>query len=82
MLTSTEKLIFNIILFVLFALLVTAATMYLPAHIALIYNRIWYYLHGNGNGATEVLKTGKVASVTSRLVRETADSVMRKLDEL
>ncbi len=57
--------------------------MYLPAHVALIYNRIWYYIHGNGNGTgNEVLKTGKMASVTRALVMETADSVMRKLDEL
>jgi len=79
MLTSTEKFIFNFILFVLFSLLVTAATMYLPNHIILIYNRIWYYLHGNGNGPTEVLKTSKVVS---RLAMETADSITRKLDEL
>lgn len=82
MLTSTEKFIFNMILFILFSLLVTAATMYLPNHVVLIYNRIWYYLHGNGNGATEVLRTSKPASVTSRLVKETAANVMRKLDQL
>lgn len=72
------------ILFILFSLLVTAATMYLPNHVILIYNRIWYYLHGNGNGhgASEVLKTSNAASVTSRLVMETADNVMRKLNEL
>ncbi|KAI1627547.1 hypothetical protein EDD37DRAFT_663217 [Exophiala viscosa] len=46
MLTSTEKLIFNLVLFILISLLVTAAWLYLPNHISIIYNRIWYYLHG------------------------------------
>lgn len=34
------------ILFILISLLVTAASLYLPDHIAVIYNRIWYYVHG------------------------------------
>jgi len=46
MLTPTEKFIFNSVLFILISLLVTAASLYLPNHVAVIYNRIWYYLHG------------------------------------
>ncbi|KIX10529.1 uncharacterized protein Z518_01612 [Rhinocladiella mackenziei CBS 650.93] len=46
MLTPTEKFIFNLILFILVSLLVTAASLYLPNHVAIIYNRIWYYVHG------------------------------------
>jgi len=46
MLTSTEKLIFNLILFILVSLLVTAASLYLPSHLSIIYQRIWYYIHG------------------------------------
>jgi len=89
MLTPTEKLIFNLILLVLVSMLVTAATMYLPNHVALIYNRIWYYVHGEylhlkGNGS-DVLKTpgtSDVVSVTKRRMVETVETVMRKLDEL
>ena len=71
-------------------MLVTAATMYLPNHVAVIYNRIWYYVHGEfvhlkGNG-NEVLKTtgaSIVGSVTKKMMMaETAETVMRKLDEL
>jgi len=80
MLTSTEKLIFNLILLLLLSLLITAATMYLPNHVILIYNRIWYYVHGNGTGATEVLSTGKLAQATSRLGAETAHTVLRKAE--
>ena len=70
-------------------MLVTAATMYLPNHVALIYNRVWFYVHGEylhlkGNGS-EVLKTpgpSAVVSVTKRRMAETVETVMRKLDEL
>jgi Small subunit of serine palmitoyltransferase-like len=79
----------DFILLVLISMLVTAATMYLPNHVAVIYNRIWYYVHGEfvhlkGNG-NEVLKTtgaSAVGSVTKKMMAETADTVMRKLDEL
>lgn len=36
----------DLILFILVSLLVTAASLYLPDHVAVIYNRIWYYVHG------------------------------------
>lgn len=79
----------DLILLVLISMLVTAATMYLPNHVALICNRIWYYVHGElvhlkGNGS-EVLKTpGGVAMVseTKRRMAEAVETVMRRLDEL
>lgn len=46
MLTSTEKFIFNFVLFVLISMLVAAASMYLPNHVTVIYRRIWYYVDG------------------------------------
>lgn len=46
MLTSTEKLVFNTILFILISLLVTAAYAYLPGHILVIYGRVSYYISG------------------------------------
>ena len=80
----------DFILLVLVSMLVTAATMYLPNHVAVIYNRIWYYVHGEfvhlkGNGI-EVLKTtgaSAVGSVTKKMaMAETVETVMRKLNEL
>jgi hypothetical protein len=80
----------DFILLILISMLVTAATMYLPNHVAVIYNRIWYYVHGEfvhlkGNG-NEMLKTtgaSVVGSVTKKMMMaETAETVMRKLDEL
>ena len=61
--------------------------MYLPNHVVIIYKRIWYYVHGEianitRNGATEGLRPPVVGSVTSKLVIETADNVLRRLDEL
>ncbi|RMZ89520.1 hypothetical protein DV736_g3251, partial [Chaetothyriales sp. CBS 134916] len=46
MLTPAEKCIFNIILLTLTSLLLTAAVFYLPNHVMIISNRIWYYIHG------------------------------------
>jgi hypothetical protein len=70
-------------------MLVTAATMYLPNHVALIYNRIWYYVHGElvhlkGNGG-EAIKTpveNAITSETKRRMVDAVETVMRKLDEL
>jgi hypothetical protein len=80
----------DFILLVLISMLVTAATMYLPNHVAVIYNRIWYYVHGEfvhlkGNGSEVLRTTGSsaVGSVTKKMMMaETVETVMRKLDEL
>ncbi|KAF1364128.1 hypothetical protein EJ07DRAFT_101316, partial [Lizonia empirigonia] len=47
MLTSTEKFIFNSVLFLLLSLLVIAASLYLPEHLSIIASRIFYYYSGN-----------------------------------
>lgn len=70
MLTPTEKFIFNFIVFVLIAMLVVAASMYLPNHASLMYRRLWYYVHGEiagiskagGAGVAEVLKSAAAAA--------------------
>ncbi|EXJ79754.1 hypothetical protein A1O3_08037 [Capronia epimyces CBS 606.96] len=74
MLTPTEKFIFNLILFVLVSLLVTAALFYLPNHMALIYNRIYYYVNGEFAYATAGAG-GKVSSYAPALVTSTAQIV-------
>lgn len=43
----------DFILFVLVAMMVAAASMYLPNHISTIYRRIWYYMHGEIVGITK-----------------------------
>ena len=74
-------------------MLVTAATMYLPNHVALIYNRIWYYVHGElvylkGSAGGEGIKAPVdlvMASETARrrmVAVDAVETVMRKLDEL
>ncbi|KAJ8115694.1 hypothetical protein OPT61_g2725 [Boeremia exigua] len=49
MLTSTEKFIFNSVLFLLLSLLIIAASLYLPEHLSIIASRIFYYYSGNEN---------------------------------
>lgn len=43
---TNQDLFLDLVLFILISLLVTAAWLYLPNHVSIIYNRIWYYLHG------------------------------------
>ncbi|KAF2640913.1 hypothetical protein P280DRAFT_375496, partial [Massarina eburnea CBS 473.64] len=47
MLTSTEKFILNSLLFLLLSLFIIAASLYLPEHILLIANRMFYYFSGD-----------------------------------
>ncbi|KAJ9651274.1 hypothetical protein H2198_009428 [Neophaeococcomyces mojaviensis] len=66
MLTPTEKMVFNSILFILISFLVTAAFFYLPDHLFIIYARVWYYISGefthantSASGMMDILKTAK-----------------------
>ncbi|KAF1844755.1 uncharacterized protein K460DRAFT_405039 [Cucurbitaria berberidis CBS 394.84] len=47
MLTSTEKFIFNSVLFLLLSLFIIAASLYLPEHLNIITRRLSYYFSGN-----------------------------------
>ncbi|KAI5804090.1 hypothetical protein DFH27DRAFT_459764, partial [Peziza echinospora] len=47
MLTPMEKLIFNTFLFAFLGMLILAASLYLPQHIATIASRGWFYLLGD-----------------------------------
>ncbi|RVX71151.1 hypothetical protein B0A52_03517 [Exophiala mesophila] len=89
MMTSTEKFIFNLILFILVSMLVTAASLYLPNHVAVIYNRIWYYVHGEfkyitaaapGKTILSADGSGVISSLTLQSVAATTtESVLREL---
>ncbi|ERF69154.1 hypothetical protein EPUS_01110 [Endocarpon pusillum Z07020] len=76
MLTSTEKFIFNFVLFVLISMLVAAASMYLPNHVVIIYRRIWYYVHG------EIASITKSASGGGGGVGGVGDVVKTSIDGL
>ncbi|KAF9731795.1 hypothetical protein PMIN01_09724 [Paraphaeosphaeria minitans] len=52
MLTSTEKFILNSVLFLLLSLLIIAASLYLPEHIAFMANRMFYYFSGDSSRFT------------------------------
>ncbi|KAH7392888.1 hypothetical protein BKA66DRAFT_457108 [Pyrenochaeta sp. MPI-SDFR-AT-0127] len=63
MLTSTEKFIFNSVLFLLLSLLIIAASLYLPEHLSIIARRISYYFSGNEETlATSAHKVGQQVS--------------------
>ncbi|KAF9701219.1 hypothetical protein EKO04_000376 [Ascochyta lentis] len=58
MLTSTEKFIFNSVLFLLLSLLIIAASLYLPEHLSIIASRIFYYYSGNENAHASLANKG------------------------
>ncbi|OAP56886.1 hypothetical protein AYL99_08998 [Fonsecaea erecta] len=76
MLTPTEKFIFNLILFLLVSMLVTAATLYLPNHIVVIYHRICYYISGEfayKNSTTALSK--EAMALTADGLRITSEAI-------
>ncbi|ETI23236.1 hypothetical protein G647_05034 [Cladophialophora carrionii CBS 160.54] len=90
MLTPTEKFIFNFILFLLVSLLVTAATLYLPSHIGVIYNRMSYYVHGEYAYNTAAGPSGEAISsianeglkITSEALKSGATPMSQAVKEL
>ncbi len=61
------------------SLLLTAAFFYLPNHILVVSNRIWYYIHGefyegmrNGLGQTTGVKSVAQATTTAALSASSA----------
>ncbi|KAJ9612097.1 hypothetical protein H2200_003692 [Cladophialophora chaetospira] len=75
MLSRTEKIIFNFILFLLVSLLVTAATLYLPSHIAVIYNRMSYYVLGDLPYKTATGPSGETISFAKEGLRLTSETI-------
>jgi hypothetical protein len=66
----------DLILFILISLLVTAASLYLPDHIAVIYNRIWYYVHGGEIAyMTAAVAPGEKTSLAVEGLRITSDAL-------
>lgn len=72
----------------LFTLLIAAAVAYLPNHIAVISNRLWYYVHGeflyaatNGAGAGTANPSAALLSgpASKSLQQSAATAVMRSI---
>ncbi|KIX97957.1 uncharacterized protein Z520_06035 [Fonsecaea multimorphosa CBS 102226] len=87
MLTPTEKFIFNLILFLLVSMLVTAATLYLPNHIVVIYHRICYYISGefayktSTNLSEEAMAlTADGLSITSEAIESVVKPTLRVVE--
>ncbi|KAF2463626.1 uncharacterized protein BDR25DRAFT_347117 [Lindgomyces ingoldianus] len=79
MLTSTEKFIFNSILFLILSLLIIAASLYLPEHVQTIANRMFYYWFGDEdslNGASKAAQ--QVLTTSSKVIRDAATSFLGK----
>jgi hypothetical protein len=81
------------ILLTLMSLLITAAVFYLPNHVLVVSNRIWYYIHGEFYetlseavpSTTEAAKSAATALSGSRaaqMLSQTAEQVLRAKNEL
>ncbi|EEH48697.1 uncharacterized protein PADG_04776 [Paracoccidioides brasiliensis Pb18] len=74
MLTPTEKFIFNTLLLLITSMLLTAAYVYLPNHVATISKRIWYYWAGDT--FTDPPFANVTAAVTAAVASTTGKSVL------
>lgn len=66
----------DVIILILLSLLITAAVAYLPNHLVVISNRLWYYVHGEfllSNGKAPVAQTGvgELMETAGKVVAET-----------
>ncbi|KAF2016730.1 hypothetical protein BU24DRAFT_347070 [Aaosphaeria arxii CBS 175.79] len=83
MLTSTEKFIFNSILFLLLSLLIIAASLYLPEHIYIMANRMFYYFSGDEetlHHANEHANKAAqhVLTTSSQIINDAASSLLSR----
>lgn len=91
MLTPTEKFIFNTLVLSVVSLFFTAAYVYLPDHVALIYGRIHYYFTADVSmikdyipSPSSILQGGGPATGALNVVYETVSGAASTaaLDEL
>ncbi|KAF2711124.1 hypothetical protein K504DRAFT_466148 [Pleomassaria siparia CBS 279.74] len=75
MLTSTEKIIFNSVLFLILSLFIIAASLYLPEHIFIVTKRMFYYFSGDEeNLATANNAAHQVLSSATQFVKDAGQS--------
>ena len=83
----------DFIVLALLSLLITAAVAYLPNHLIVISNRLWYYVQGetldltstkSGSQTGSVLDAARSVMSVSRTgaAKQTAEEVMRQMHEL
>ena len=83
----------DLIVLVLLSLLITAAVAYLPNHLIVISNRLWYYVQGETLELTSTKSGGQTGSVldaarsvvsgsSTEAAKQTAEEVVRQLHEL
>jgi hypothetical protein len=88
----------DVIILAILSLLIAAAIFYLPNHIVIVSNRLWYYVHGeflyanNGGNASAAAVAGDVKEEIRRLVTDavtsgrgaesTAESIARGIGDL
>ncbi len=79
----------DFIVLVLLSLLITAAVAYLPNHLIVISNRLWYYVQGETLDLTStksrsVLNTARsvLSAPSTGTARKTAEEVVRQMHEL
>jgi len=90
MLTPAEKLVFNTLLLSFLSMLVVAAYVYLPDHIAAICSHIYYYWAGDGSHIADYMPSANAAlrdsTIDLNTLSETAKgpttTVLRKMAEL
>jgi hypothetical protein len=56
-------------------MLVAAATMYLPGHVIVIYNRMWYYVHGDFAYHTVTAPGGETIAFAKEGLRMTSETL-------
>lgn len=71
MFTPIEKDVFWSIVFLLFSLTFIATVLYLPQHVVFLYNRAWFYVHGDENSGVERVLSGLAKNALQR----TADAL-------
>lgn len=59
------------IVFLLFSLTFIATVLYLPQHVVFLYNRAWFYVHGDENSGVESVLSGLAKNALQR----TADAL-------
>ncbi|KAI9729509.1 MAG: hypothetical protein M1818_008481 [Claussenomyces sp. TS43310] len=73
MLTPTEKFIFNSFLFLFVSMMLIAAALYLPQHMAFLTRRAFFYYHGDDAAAKSVLPD--MATQTGMHMRDAVESL-------
>ncbi|OCK79409.1 hypothetical protein K432DRAFT_299891, partial [Lepidopterella palustris CBS 459.81] len=76
MLTPTEKFIFNSFLFLFLSMIIIAASLYLPEHIAGVANRAFYYWGGDDAPSAAHDLAANIVATSTKIIRNAATAMM------